>query len=208
MPDCYRQAIWWSPDGASWERLGPLSDLGAGAESASAVAEDGTIVVSLDQLSSQPLLASDDGGRSWRELPTSGSCPVTANWVVAPSIVGAPAWVVAGLLAEGGVGVCSSHETLDSWQAHEIPTESSSYPRSLVQTRYGAVLSVDRECIETTDCPPYLDHFISADGQSWSELPSGPDAVLADGPAGVVALAGAMDNGWLSITSWKLERGE
>jgi hypothetical protein len=208
-PGCSRITLWQSTDASEWDRLSTLVEAAQTLRVAGA-ALDGTILVAADD----QLLRSADRGLTWNALPVTDDCASGATAILAPSTSATSQWLVAGQLAEGSAQVCTASGDLGRWTAAVIPTGSSLKWQDLVATSYGFVYSAAPFCLESGDCPPKAELFLSHDGQSWLPLDgpvddqgSAAELRIADGPAGVVGLASTFDRGTRNVSAWRLVGG-
>jgi len=214
---CFRTTVWQSPDGVTWQRLSTVSRDDSD-EAAGAAHEDGTTVVAAGY---HRLVKSLDGGLTWDPLGNADGCLMrSATVVVRPSPPTVVQWLIADSPFEGGgVQVCTSPGDLATWHRASLPTTSSINRLDVIWTGHGYLLSARRWCEEPPGCPPNVEQYVSAEGQSWTAIDSAvadlgdaTDMHLSDGPAGVIGLAtygfSPRVPGYSTVSAFRLAGGD
>lgn len=133
-------------------------------------------------------------GKAWSALSSFQGANTTVGSGVAPIDSLRPLWIVAGADANSLPTVWTSPD-LATWTAHELPTLPGAQGAvgTIAVTHLGYVAA--GQLSDGTDGNAYHSSWVSADGQSWTQVDTpgtagndGPD-VLADGPGGIVGFA-------------------
>ena len=132
--------------------------------------------------------------KAWSPVTTFNGADTSVGSGVAPIDSLRPLWVIAGSDTNSLPTVWTSPD-LVSWTAHELPTlpGAQGSVNTVAATHLGYVAV--GQLSDGTDGSAYHSSWVSADGQSWTQIdtPSAPDGDgpdnLADGPGGVVGFA-------------------
>lgn len=194
-------ALWASPDGLAWERIG---DRPTGAE-VIAGAPDGTVLATtLDPDSGRRDLLVSSDGRAWTSADAPDGFCGGITQIVPPALMGRDDWVFVGDLR-----LCTSPD-LARWFATSFdPAVPGAEPTAFGvagQTRYGAIAVGDACFGAGSTCEPDPRAWILVDEEVWVPLAHPPvfwERSLADGPAGVLMIGTATGEGPKDV--WRLD---
>jgi hypothetical protein len=205
--------VWQTSDGLTWREV---ADMGTGGFFYATVANaDGTRLGRIfpDRGDQQLMVASDDG-HTWHEITNPRTEPVRAILPGSPD--GQDPWVVIYMSLPDNTEITTATSfDLAVWEERSSPMRQI---EAVVRTRYGLIAISTIPCVdeggegapvvevEASECPaPEYTTYLSHDGLSWVKLGSHVPAMgIADGPAGVIGIAGWEARGPEGLTVWRL----